>query len=493
MRINKLKLLSAVAAATLVAGAFSLLPGSVANAAPSSSRSITVSDPTKLQSAFDSVASGGTVKLSCRGAFDLADATFNIGSDTSKTKVTLDLGGCKVTSSADGSLFIVNAGSSLTIKNGGSITQTASDDGIMDATLFTVEQAVLDLQSGTFSTNGLIGIDVAGTDNAKAKSPVATISVESRATLSAGATGIFVGSPANGIVVNVSGTVSADQAISVSPGDAVPGPTINITGATIKGTLNGGGPAAWNISRSKVNITVDPQASLAGVKSTSTQGASPVVYQVSFNIDPNTKKAKPDPATPVTQYVFGGNLVGVPSVTRDGLIVDGWCTDPTCHNPFDFTQPVDAKANFGTKNTKVTLYPNWVSGATITFNLNGGVAADNTPLTQVVALGASPVFPQVALAGGQVTGWKDQNGAIWTDATTVTSYDAVTLTAQWGPGALPPDASTPGSSASSGGSVNITTGGSVATSSGLVGLAAMVLLICGGGVFVASRRRVAAH
>ncbi|MBQ8249590.1 MAG: InlB B-repeat-containing protein [Clostridia bacterium] len=101
-------------------------------------------------------------------------------------------------------------------------------------------------------------------------------------------------------------------------------------------------------------------------------------YTITFNSNGGTDVA--------SQTVIAGGLATEPEApSKDDVAFEGWYTDTALTNRFDFTTPI---------TSDIILYANWVSGFTVSFDLNydGAPAA---PANQVVAPGEKATEPLV--------------------------------------------------------------------------------------------------
>ena len=146
--------------------------------------------------------------------------------------------------------------------------------------------------------------------------------------------------------------------------------------------------------------------------SITTCGANLTKYTVTFNL--NGK------GTNFTQEVYENRTIAAPATpTTSGFVFDGWYTNQSCTNAFDFSTPITANR---------TLYAKWVQAMTVTFNLNG----KGTNFTQEVVSGGKASVPSNPTAAGYIfAGW-------YTDQACTTEYDfnttitaAKTIYAKW--------------------------------------------------------------
>ena len=117
----------------------------------------------------------------------------------------------------------------------------------------------------------------------------------------------------------------------------------------------------------------------------------------------------------------GGHAVEPSPPTRSGYAFDGWYSDSSLTNAWDFGSD--------TVNSNITLYAKWVITHTVTFNSNSG----STVTSQQVAEGASVTEPAVPTRSGYAFGgWYSDIGlsTAWTFGSNTVDRD-ITLYAKW--------------------------------------------------------------
>ena len=143
-----------------------------------------------------------------------------------------------------------------------------------------------------------------------------------------------------------------------------------------------------------------------------TCGATLAKYTVTFNL--NGK------GTNFTQEVYENRTIAAPAnPTTSGFVFDGWYTNQSCTNAFDFSTPITA-------NT--TLYAKWVQALTVTFDLNG----HGDSFTQEVVSGGKASMPSTPVSAGYVfVGWYSDQACTneYNFNTTITA--AKTIYAKW--------------------------------------------------------------
>ena len=143
-----------------------------------------------------------------------------------------------------------------------------------------------------------------------------------------------------------------------------------------------------------------------------TCGATLNKYVVTFNL--NGK------GTNFTQDVYENRTIAAPAnPTTSGFVFDGWYTNQSCTNAFDFSTPITA-------NT--TLYAKWVQALTVTFDLNG----HGDSFTQEVVSGGKASVPSTPVSAGYVfVGWYSDQACTneYNFNTTITA--AKTIYAKW--------------------------------------------------------------
>ncbi|MDR1867667.1 MAG: InlB B-repeat-containing protein [Treponema sp.] len=210
------------------------------------------------------------------------------------------------------------------------------------------------------------------------------------------------------------GGTAADPATkTVASGTAVGAlPTVSKTGYLFGGWYtqkNGGGTAFTVETKVTANITVY-------AKWTANSGAT--TYTVTFDSNGGTA------ADPATKAVVSGTAVGeLPTVSREGYGFVAWNTLATGEGTaFTTATIVDAS---------ITVYAQWIQNHIVTFNSNGGTAAD--PATKTVASGtAVGELATATRTGYDLVGWNtlaSGEGTAFTAATPVTAN--ITVYAQW--------------------------------------------------------------
>jgi uncharacterized repeat protein (TIGR02543 family) len=152
------------------------------------------------------------------------------------------------------------------------------------------------------------------------------------------------------------------------------------------------------------------------------------MYTVTFDL--NGGKG----AVPIAQIVSPGDSVKLPNnftFYYTGYIFGGWNTSAkgsgTNYKAGDTFTPTES----------ITLYAQWLSTYTVTFNLNGGTGA--TPGAQTVSAGSSVALPYnsgFSYTGYAFMGWNtraDASGANYNAGAYFTPSASVTLYAKWEP------------------------------------------------------------
>ena len=142
--------------------------------------------------------------------------------------------------------------------------------------------------------------------------------------------------------------------------------------------------------------------------------------------------------TPATdeQFVQYGNTVSDPAPTWEGHTLEGWYTENTCQNKWNFSDPV---------TRDMTLYANWTLNTyTVSFDTQGG----STVPAQTVSHGGKATEPADPTKNGfTFTNWYNESACLnlW-DFTTDTVTDDMTLYAKWTPNKPSPEPPSGGSS-----------------------------------------------
>ncbi|MBD5132099.1 MAG: InlB B-repeat-containing protein [Clostridiales bacterium] len=126
--------------------------------------------------------------------------------------------------------------------------------------------------------------------------------------------------------------------------------------------------------------------------------------------------------------VNSGSVIGIPQApTKNGCIFDGWWTEQSGGELFDFTKPV---------TSDITIYAHWTESgvASVTFDLNlptDNAVSSQTPSGLTLKAGEKFTPPTDPVCDGYLfKGWFEADGQAAATASTIINND-VTFYAQW--------------------------------------------------------------
>ena len=166
-----------------------------------------------------------------------------------------------------------------------------------------------------------------------------------------------------------SGTPPPAQAVRAGESITIPdGSGLSRIGNTFDG---------WNTNQSGMETTYRSGETFTPTANITLYAKWNINYHtVSFNAGGGT------PAPETQNIAYGGRVTEPPAMTRIGYAFDGWYTEPSFTNKWNFA------ANTVTGN--ITLYAGWITAYTVTFNANGGTPE---PTPQYIASGGRVTEP----------------------------------------------------------------------------------------------------
>lgn len=125
----------------------------------------------------------------------------------------------------------------------------------------------------------------------------------------------------------------------------------------------------------------------------------------------STEEGIAEDSSQLTQQVVDGEAAEAPSVSREGYELLGWSED------------------FSAVTGDMTIKAEWIPLYTVTFDLNGGAAENDAPLTQTVRKGEAAVLPTVSKEHYDFVKWSADLSSVTEDITVKAEWKLKTLSA----------------------------------------------------------------